>query len=60
MTPEGFHVHVAVNDRTGFVEGGNVRESATRHPQKWNCGTWMDKMGSYDDGKHSNAGKPAT
>ena len=32
MTPEGFHVHIAVNDQTSFVEGGNVGESVIRHP----------------------------
>lgn len=32
MTPEGFHVHIAMNDQTGFVEGGNVGEPVIRHP----------------------------
>lgn len=50
MTSKGFHVQVSVDSTTGFVQGGN----------KWNCGTWMDKMGSYDDGIHSNRGHPAT
>ena len=50
MKLEGFHVQVSVDNETGFVKGGN----------RWNCGTWMDKMGSYEDYYRSLKGIPAT
>eukprot|EP00835_Amoeboradix_gromovi_P004743 NODE_390_length_9461_cov_0.447768.p1 type:complete len:1212 gc:universal NODE_390_length_9461_cov_0.447768:6751-3116(-) len=46
MTKNGFHIEIKADVKTGLIYGGNAD----------NCGTWMDKMGSFD----TNRGKPST
>ncbi|EMS12759.1 glycogen debranching enzyme [Entamoeba histolytica HM-3:IMSS] len=48
MTSEGFNIDIETDLSTGIIKGGN----------EWNCGTWMDKMGSSQRG--GNMGHPGS
>lgn len=48
MLLEGHHVTASVSAETGLISGGN----------KYNCHTWMDKMGS--SAQFKNKGVPST
>jgi len=48
MRDEGFNINITCDPLTGFIHGGN----------RWNCGTWMDKMGESEE--HGSRGIPAT